>query len=458
MCNSVQEFQNNFNQYLTEQVQKVFGSQIGSNFHAFQHNGDFNYFTNDGTNYNHLSLPCLDSLLKHDDAGQLILEEGGFSSLYYNVLNASRYVLSQDSQTAVNNSLMQSAAQATQVIKRYPQKLPPLTAGSQNDKIVEIYENCATAFGGDVTQDCSIIPNTYRDFKIALQTLNNMAEEAAQLVMNVGNKNAILANIKRNMTNPDPKTGGLPLDNGNFYVGYNKIPLPNELLGSLNTQENQLTLSISGETFNSTEMHMHLNNQGSYIFPIGLLLDIVGIHQTKFEMEKLKTNQTNFSAQITYKGLTKVPVQPQPADITGKNGWYAETAILNEIKEKSDNSQVDGYKLQGKEFSVADLFGNKLACLKSLLISQMPSITITMSNINMEYARSVFSMENDVFVTLFGFITIGHHNNYKETNISYNDEQASVTITFQQPNVSGTPDPQTAHAFIMGGVPYYPGM
>ncbi len=88
----------------------------------------------------------------------------------------------------------------------------------------------------------------------------------------------------------------------------------------------------------------------------------------------------------------------------------------------------------------------------------MPSITITMSNINMEYAKSVFSMENDVFVTLFGFITIGHHHNYSETNVCYNEEQASVTITFQQPNVSGTPDPQTAHAFIMGGVPYYPGM
>lgn len=458
MGNNAQEFQNNFNQYLTEQVRKVFGAQIGANFRAFQHSGDFNYFTSDGTNYNHLSLTCLDSLLKQDATGEFSLEEGGFSRLYYDVLKASRYTLSQASQQKVNASLMQSAAQATQVIKLYPKKLPPLTAETQNDKIVEIYENCATAFGGDVTQDCSIIPNTYRDFKIALQALNNMAEEAAQLVMNVGNKNAVLANILKNMANPELKSGGLPLDNGKFYVGYEKIMLPNELLGSLTTSENQLTISVSGETYNGREMHMHMDNQGDYIFPLALLINVIGIHQSSFDMDKLKTQQTNFSAQITYSGLTKVSIQPQPANITGTSGWYAETTILNEIKEKSNNPNVDGYRLQGTEFDVNTLFGHKLACLKALLISQMPSITITMSNINMEYAKSVFNMENDVFVTLFGFITIGHHHNYSETNVSYNEEQASVTITFQQPNVSGTPDPQTAHAFIMGGNPYYPGM
>ena len=458
MCNSVQDFQNNFNQYLTEQVQKVFGSQIGANFRAFQHSGGFNYFTNDGINYNHLSLPCLDSLLKQDATGEYSLEEGGFSKLYYDVLKTTRYTLSQNSQQKVNDSLMQSAAQAREVIQLYPKKLPPLTAENPNDRIIEIYENCAEALGGDVTQDCSIIPDRSRTFKVALQELNNMAEEAAQLVMNVGNKNTLLANILKNMAKPEQKSGGLPLDNGNFYVGYDKIPTPNELLGSLNTSKNQLTISVSGETYNGTEMHMHMDNQGDYIFPLALLINVIGVHQSHFDMDKLKTNQTNFSAQITYTGLTKVPIQPQPADITGKNGWYAETAILNEIKEKSENPDVDGYHLQGTEFDVKTLFGQKLACLKALLISQMPSITITMSNINMEYAKSVFSMENDVFVTLFGFITIGHHHNYSETNVCYNEEQASVTITFQQPNVSGTPDPQTAHAFIMGGVPYYPGM
>ena len=98
----------------------------------------------------------------------------------------------------------------------------------------------AEAFGGDVTQDCSIIPDIYRTFKVALQELNNMAEEAAQLVMNVGNKNTFLTNILKNMAKPEQKSGSLPLDNGNFYVGYDKIPTPNELLGSLNTSKNQI--------------------------------------------------------------------------------------------------------------------------------------------------------------------------------------------------------------------------
>lgn len=68
-------------------------------------------------------------------------------------------------------------------------------------------------------------------------------------------------------------------------------------------------------------------------------------------------------------------------------------------------------------------------------------------------------MENDISVSLFGFIHLGYpQNSYNTTDIQYNEEDQSVTLSFGEPDVSGTPDVKNLTAFIMGGVPYYPGM
>lgn len=453
------EFQQNFNRYLEGQVQKVFGPEIGPGFRAFQHNSDFNYFTFDGLSYNLLSLHCLDSLLKQDAAtGEFSLEEGGFSRLYCNVLRASRYMLSQATQTKVNDALLKYSAQAVEVIKHYPGMLPPLQSAKMEDRIFEIYANCAEAFHGDVTKNCDIIPDSLRSFKLALQALNNVGDDAAQMVMEVGNKNAVLSNIVKNLEKPSADNAGLPVGGDGYYVGYDKIPMPQTLLDSLSAESNALTITVSGETYNSSEMNVHIDNQANFRLPFNLFMDLHGEHTSDFDMQKLKTDQTNFEASITYSGLTKVPIQPMPASIIGDKGWYAESTILSEIREKSQGTDSDGYKLNNSEFKVDELFGKKLAYLKALLVSKMPTISITLTNINTEYAHSVFTMENDVTLTLFGFIKVGHHHNYKTEDVSFNDDEASVSLTFQQPPASGTPDPETSTAFVMGGVPYYPGM
>ncbi len=456
--NAANDLQQNFNRYLEEQVKQVFGAEIGPDFRAFQHNADFNYFTFDGTYYSLPALHCLDSLLKYNSAtGQFSLEESGFSRLYHNVLRVSRYTLSKATQNKVNADLLKYQAQMIEVIKYYPGSLPPLTSDKPQDKIFEIYTNCAEAFHGDVTKQCDIIPDSLFNFKAALQNLNNMQGDAAQMIMEVGNKNAYLSKLINNMENPGAGNAGLAVNKTDFYVGYEGIRMPKDLLDSLNTEDNKLTVVVSGEAYSSTEMNLHVNNRGNFCLPFNLLLDLEVEHKSTFDMETLKTADTTLEASITYSGLTKVPVVPAAANISGSQGWYAETTVLHELKEKS-GADIDGYKLTGSEFDADKLFGKQLACLKSLLISKMPTISVTLSNIDMEYAHSVFVMNNDVTLTLFGFIKIGHNHDYRTENISFNDDESSVTLTFRQPDTTGTPDPDTAAAFVMGGVPYYPGV
>ncbi len=456
----IADFQRNYNNYLGDQIQKTFGSIVGTGFKAFQHSGGFNYMTSDGLKYNHLTVECLDSLLKKDKNGELDLEEGGFSKLYYNVLGSTRYVLSEESQKKTSAAVVKYDAQAAAVIKAYQKSgLPALKQTERDAAIVEIYQNCSEKFGGEVTKDCSIIPDSYMNLKVALQTLNNMAGESMQLVMNVANRNAELAAIIANIESPSDKNGGIPVNStAGYYAGYNKIPDPNTLVGSLGTESNAITIEVTGETYDEEKMNVHMENGSSFFIPIGGLIDIEVNHKSTMDMEKLKTEQTSFYAGITYSGLTAVPVQPTPFEPNGQAGWYDEENLLKDIKNKTGRDE-DGYKLTDNRYKVDELFGGRLAHLKTMLISKTPTIVITFTKVNMEYAHKVFRMNNDVTITLFGFIKVGQHSHdYQTSSVSYDEETQSVTLTFSEPEVSGTPDDDTLTAFIMGGVPEYPAM
>ena len=462
MEKSIINFQNDYNQYLEEQVKQTLGSIVGKNFRALQHAGGFNYMTNDGLRYNNLTIKCLDSLLTtNKDSGTLDLEEGGFSKLYHEVLTSARYTHSQASQKSIQDAAAKYDGQVDSVIAEYNAAgLPELKATKPAAAILEIYKNCAKEFKGDVTKNCNIIPDSLANFKRALQTLNNVARESLQLVMNEGNKNAVLESIIENITAPDKDNGGIPidLDKPPYYVGYENIPKSNTLIGSLGTSENSLTIDVSGESYDGNSMNVHVGSKitSPFHIPIFNVIGIEAKHESTFDMDKLKTSQTGFSAQITYSGITEVPVHPVQSSPNGQSGWY-DTEILKEIRGKSGHDE-DGYKFIDNRFKVDKLFGGDLARLKRIIICKTPAVTFTLSNVDLDYAKSVFSTQNNVSVTLFGFIKLGQHeNSYSTQEIHYDESTRSVTLTFGEPNVSGTIPSAALTAFILGGEPDYPG-
>lgn len=462
MANSTYAFQDSFNSYLEEQVEQKLSTLIPQGFRALQYPAGFNYMTNSGLGYNLLTLQCLDSLYAEDEETAFpYIKSDRFSTLCYNVLQSSRYTLSKASEKKVNDCLIKYQGQATTVIKEYQRSgLPKLTSTEQAAAIHEIYENCAEAFHGEVDMDCSIIPDSYLTFKIALQTLNNMAGDAAQLVMLTGNKNSLLNLVIKNIATPTEKNGGLPTDNSliPYYVGYDKIPDPNSLISSLTSSGNSLSISISGKTYNSNEVMVHMENQATFVIPILNLLSIEVDHKSTFDMNTLKSDEMQFSTEITYSGLTPLAVEPTALSATGNTGWFAETGILKELYDKT-GQDIDGFKLIDTRYDVDTLFGGDLAYLKTMLLSQVPTIKITFSHINMEYAHSCFTTENIVDVKLFDFIDIGGHtNSYKTEDVTFHDDEQSVTLTFSAPEASGTLPAEQQTAYVMGGVPYYPGI
>lgn len=445
--------QASYNDCLTQKVNSVFGALYPhGDFCAFQHPAGFHYFTSDGVSWNCNTLQTLDSLVTSDDMGNFSLEIGGFSKLYADILQDTRYDLSQETQKTINDASLKYNAQIAAVIQQYnAYGLPKLSGTTAQAQIVEIYSNCASLFGGEVTESCDIIPNSYASFKAALQTLNNMAGAATQVLLNVGNKNGLLSALHRNLETPSSSNGGILGSDGQYHAGYTDIPSASTLIGSLDTDSNALTIAITGVQSEDNSMRLTMDNEAHFIIPIFSLLDIAVDHTSIFTMDQLISENFTFEASITYSGITVVPVQPTPADLGGKTGWYEESRILRQIAPWSAApAQKDGYRL------VQDHDLSKLIRLQSLLISKKPSITVTMTHVNMEYAKSVFQTNNDVSVSLFGFLHIGtHKNDYTTTDVQFNEEMQSVTLTFGEPNQSGTPVPSEATAFVLGGAPVW---
>lgn len=454
--------QDTFNSYLEEQVAEKLSAIIPQGFRAMQHPAGFHYMTNDGLSYNLLTLQCMDSLYSVDDATNFpYIKDDRFSTLCYNVMQSSRYTLSSASQKKVQDSLTQFAGQAVTVIKEYQRAgLPKLKSTEQSAAIHEIYANCVELFKGEVDKDCSIIPDSYLLFKVALQTLNNIAGDALQLVMLEANKNGMLALAVKNIASPSEQNGALPVNNATipYYVGYDNIPDPNSLIGSLNKSSNHLSISFQGKSYNSSEVELHIDNHYSFVIPILDLLTIEVDHQSTYDINTLKTDSMEFSTDITFSGITPFSVEPTVLSATGKTGWFAETGILKELNEKT-GKDIDGFKLVDSRYNVDNLFGVDLAYLKVFLLSRTPTITITFSKINMEYARSCFTSQNSVNVKLFGFIDVGGSNHsYNINDVSFNESEHSVTLTFSDPTPSGTLPSELQTAYIMGGVPYFPGL
>jgi hypothetical protein len=462
MNNDTSKLQECFNAYVEDQVQQQCATLLDGPFSALQYPGGFNYMTFNGWQYNHLTLQCMDSLYAVDDDTHFpYIKNDRFSVLYSNILKNTSYLLSQASQKMVDDFLIQCQGQADTVITEYNNAgLPALVSTKQAEAIAEIYQNCVRLFGGAVTEDCSIIPESYFIFKIALQTLNNFGGPATKLVLHAANKNAALASANNNIISPSNLNGGIPIDSAEsaYYAGFSRILFSNALIGSLNSVGNAITISITGESRDSQTVNVHVGTESTFVIPILGIIDIEVDHKSSYDMNSLKTQTTKFSAEITYSGLTPVPVVPTTQSADGNFGWFSETDVLSEIRKKTNDNTVDGYKLMGSEFSVDDLFGNELAFLKTILISKTPTVKIKFSNINTNYAKTCFSTGNSVHIKLFGFIDLGNvDHSYTSTNVSYDESEQSVTLTFSAPEPSGTLPADLQTAYVMGGVPYYPG-
>lgn len=450
-------FQQEFNRIVSEKLPKALPGMLDGRFVAAAYPPGFNYCVTYGGNgyYNALMLSTLDSTIRTDAGGITSLSDQKLSNLYGQVLKSAAFVFSEATQKDLDTWDTAAGGQVASVLKAFTNSnfkfSDPLPWGG---KIADVF-NQLTVLYGPVKEDCDNLPPSLIELKDALSTYIEMSNQAYALHSRAAQATAILNAALRNVTAPSAENGALQTGDSSFYPGFDKLPTANQLIGSLSTDKNAFAIHLEGDSFSESSCKIHVETGSEFVIPIGGLLDIEVNHESQIDISSYTCAETSFSMDIKYPGLSIVGVVPCSLSNDKNTGWY-DMNILKELKTATDDPNADGYKLLGREFSVADLFGpnGRLNYFKTFVISRQPTIDVVFTKINISEFRKHIHTNNSVKVHLFGFIPLGTvDHSYTLDTVDYNESEQSVTLHFQSPDVSGTIPLEQQVAYVLGGVP-----
>lgn len=458
MANETLDFQKEFDAVMKDKVNSALKPKLDGDFICATYPAGFNYGITYGVNayYNEDTLSTLDSTIQTNDDGITSISNQKLSDLYQKVMKVTTYKFSKatsDDMQAKDNKLeAQIAAVLTAFTNSgftFSNPLPP------GGKIADVFDQLTVKYGA-VDKSCDCLPSYLALLRDALSTYNEMAGDAYIYHSRYAQAVASLSAAQNNIKTPTQENGGLQTGDSSYYVGFDKLPTANQLIGSLSTDGNALSIHLAGDSFSSSNCNIHVEDKNGYTIPIAFIIGITFSDSSEFDMSNLTYDNTSFSMDVTYPGLTVVGNIPLSLSSNNAQGWY-DTNALTEIKDKS-GKDVDGIQLDGSEFSVEELFGFKgrLNFFKTFVISREPTIDVTFKNVDIDKVKQHIHKDSSVKVKLFGFIPIGSSSeSYSLDTVDYNESEMSVTLHFSAPNVSGTIPLQQQVAHVLGGVPTY---
>ena len=439
--------QREFNQMLAQKMSRSLGSKIDGPFAVVGHPAGFNYGITYGTNayYNRTALDTLNSLVGYDSGTETtLIEDQRFSTLNARVLGATSYTLSSEDERTLAEEDNAASAQIKTVLTAFEEAGWKFTG--QGSRLDDAMTQIEQAYG-----KVEKLPDQYAALRNALATYKRMAKGSFRLHSRQIAADRELDRSLKNTLKPSEKNGGLEVAKGAYVPAFRSLPSANQLIGSLKTTSNAVSLSMFADHFAENSMDMHIENKTAFTVGAGLLAFEVG-HHSVANLSTFAMKSSRVEIVITYPGITTVPVIP--AAVSSDNtGWY-DLGILKEIAAKTGRD-VTGYKLKGSEFTVQELFGpgGSLAYLRTLVISQVPTVMLRMQNVDAQAASRYFESDTSVKVSLLGMVTLGEHSNsYKVKEVTSDVQAQSVTVTFGPPAVSGTIPLQDQVAHVIGGV------
>jgi hypothetical protein len=459
--NAPTQAQQAFVNALEQDVNTTFSSRLDGTFSMVNYPAGFHWGVQFGPNnfFNQAALNDLDLQLEVASNGILTLNGSNFSTLYEQVLNNVSYVISAADTAIIQQQSQAAAAQISSVITEWETNFGTITQAQMQaavppSKMGYIEGQVQTLWGGDISK----IPSTLASFELAYQTYQIAAAQMTTIMQASAAALLRLSAARANTKNPTATNGGLQTGATSYYVAYNGVPAQTVINSGLQTASNKVQVQLSLSNFSSTSSNLSVNGQAQGSFDLGDIFTVSIGGSASFDLSKYSSSSTSVEMSVTYPGVTIISAAPANLDTAGKLGWY-ENAILTEaVRNMGQGTSVTGYQIQGSEFP-ASFFGpgGGFSRLKTFVISQMPTTSITFHNAKSSLVQSDFREQASVEVDLFGFIPVGSASeSYQVQSVNSSSSDGSVTVTLGPPVQQGTVPSQDATAFVLGGVASYP--
>ena len=449
--------QQQFAKAIEDKVAAFLSTQLDGAYHTVSYPAGFNYGITYGPNayWNAATIQDFDSLLGVGSSGVLELTGQRFSTMYAQILQAVTFSFSQADQKKMNDQDAAASAQIATILTDFANAggtfSNPLPFGG---KLQDVFNQLTKQFGS-----LSNLPDSLNDLRNAVAAYKGIAGDSYALHNRWYAATARLQAAIANTTTPSAANGGMQTDATSYIVGYtpNKLPSANQLIGGLGTVGNAVSVNVTLSSFSSSSTTLSVSGQAGVEIPIA---DVIGIKvggSSSYDMSDFASSSTTVTMALTYTGVTMAAAAPTPLSLDNSTGWFAND-ILQEIVANS-GQDATGFQLQGSEYNVAELFGagEAFSRLKTFVISQYPTISITFTGAQSSKVTSAFQVNASAEIDLLGLFQLGSAStSYSVSKVDTSSSDGSVTVTFQAPNVSGTLPLQQQIAYVMGGVASYP--
>lgn len=438
----------------------------GKKFVTLNYPSGFHYVTEVENNFNEKSMQDVDHIVSAATSnGILSLSNEYFSVLYDQILRNVEYTLSQEDfeekkKEAKNINDTRSAAEAAweqdmgkPIDEDDLKTVYEVKPKGKKTKIFYINYTVKENWGKASNIPKRDYPNFKPKYIDYLNLIENSISESEADALNR------LETARDNVEHPSEENGGLDIGNSRYYVGY-QIPDPNTIKSSLIHDANKIKVNFSMEHLNSKETTISIEGKASLQIPVEKIITISGDVGTTFSLDKYSKDSTSAKITMEYVGVTLIGIVPHILSVSGETGWY-ENQIIRDIVEK--DSSKTGYKLRGSTINFDELFGSgkKFCRLNTLVISQDPTIQITLTRADEDLVKTDFVVKGEVKLDILGLSAIGGsatasgNVDFQIHNVKSDPINEEITITLSPSQNDETPEEEKT-AYILGGVIEHP--
>lgn len=442
---------------IESQVGNLLAAKLDGQFHMVNYPAGFNYGITYGNNayWNQATLQDIDTLLGTADNGMLDLTGAGFSTLYAQLLGSVTFSFSSQDQTRMNQQDTAASAQIASVLTEFTNAggtyTNPLPFGG---KLQDVFNQLTKQFGS-----LANLPSSLNALRNAIAAYQSAAGDSYALHNRYYVATARIAAAIANTVTPTAANGGMQVDANDYYVGYtpNKLPTANQLIGSLQATGNAVEVSIEVSSFSSSAAQLSIAGSAGLSVGIADILDLSLQGSGTYNLSRYAASGGSATIDLTYPGVTLFGSQPSALSLDGTTGWYANDIL----QEAATNTGQDttGYKIQGSEYNVNELFGpnGAFSRLKTFVISQQPTMKLTFTSMNESQVESDYQVGMSADLSILGIFSIGGAaGSYSVQNVDTESQSGSVTVTFGPPQPSGTIPIEQQVAYVLGGVASHP--
>lgn len=436
-----------WNEIISTKVESSIGSELNGKFTAANYPAGFNYQVK-LKNYNAGSLMALNNKLVVED--ELPSLDSGYSSLYEKVIGKIHYNISKEDQQRINREANEQAALISSIITAYKESdideeiMKDPTVPKIMAKIKKLTDTTFDKVNLREYPYLSTLCNLLSEFTrkaVFTSKIQRAAEKAEDR----------LEAIAKNIKTPTEENGGLKTDDG-YVCGWYNIMEPIQLLKSLE-EGNSVSFGFSANNFHEKSSHLIFNNKVHADVPVDWFFHMGLDHEDKFDLNQYAADGAQVSVKVTYNGITIVPATPAELSVDNKKGWYA-SDILEETAAKS-GKDVTGYQLVDSEFEPKTLFGKdgKLRRMRTLVISQLPSIKLHFSKFDCARLQKSFKDQTELNFQIFGgLITGSHDNSYSFSEFEYDEKSQSLDVELKPKPLGSYGTAENQAAYVLGGV------